>query len=173
MRPAMTHTHPTAQEQAHQGPPERLGSTAPVHGTHGTPGDRHAGHSVAVFERRFWISLALIVPIVLLSPMIQQWLGLGEGLRFPGDQYVAVAFATAVYFYGGWPFLTGLVAEVTRKQPGMITLAAMAITTAYGYSTLVVLGLSGEPPLACASGREPRPRCSRCSCRPRAPDSGA
>jgi Cu2+-exporting ATPase len=99
---------------------------------------------VAQFQRRFWISLALTVPIVLLSPMIQHGLGLGERLRFPGDQYIAFALATAVYFYGGWPFLTGLVGEWKRKQPGMMTLVALAISTAYLYSTLVVLGLSGQ-----------------------------
>src|SRR5260370_381133 len=142
--PAMTHSHHAAHEHPHPSPPERLGSTAPPHGAHGTPGGRHAGHAVAQFERRFWISLALTVPIVLLSPMIQHWLGLGERLRFPGDQYIAFALATAVYFYGGWPFLTGLVGELKHKQPGMMTLVALAITTAYVYSTLVVLGLSGE-----------------------------
>jgi Cu2+-exporting ATPase len=99
---------------------------------------------VAQFQRRFWISLALTVPIVLLSPMIQHGLGLGERLRFPGDQYIAFALATAVYCYGGWPFLTGLVGEWKRKQPGMMTLVALAISTAYLYSTLVVLGLSGQ-----------------------------
>jgi Cu2+-exporting ATPase len=99
---------------------------------------------VAQFQRRFWSSLALTVPIVLLSPMIQHGLGLGERLRFPGDQYIAFALATAVYCYGGWPFLTGLVGEWKRKQPGMMTLVALAISTAYLYSTLVVLGLSGQ-----------------------------
>ena len=140
----MTYSHHPAHEHPHPSPPERLGSTAPPHGAHGTPGGRHAGHAVAQFERRFWISLALTVPIVLLSPMIQHWLGLGERLRFPGDQYIAFALATAVYFNGGWPFLTGLVGELKHKQPGMMTLVALAITTAYVYSTLVVLGLSGE-----------------------------
>ncbi len=140
----MTHSGHTAHEQPHHGSPEQPGATAPSHGTHGTPTGRHAGHSVALFARRFWISLALTVPIVLLSPMIQNWLGLGERLRFPGDQYIVFALASAVYFYGGWPFLTGLVGELKRKQPGMMTLVAMAISTAYVYSTLVVVGLSGQ-----------------------------
>jgi len=99
---------------------------------------------VALFQRRFWISLALTAPIVLLSPMIQHWLGLGERLRFAGDQYVLFALASTVYFYGGWPFLAGLAGEFKRKQPGMMTLVALAISTAYLYSTLVVLGLPGE-----------------------------
>jgi Cu2+-exporting ATPase len=140
----MTHADHAAHEQPHHGLPERSGATAPGHGTHGTPGERHAGHSVAVFQRRFWISLALSVPIVLLSPMIQHGLGLGERLRFRGDQYIVLALASAVYFYGGWPFLAGLVGEIKRKQPGMMTLIAFAITTAYVYSTFVVAGLSGQ-----------------------------
>jgi len=76
--------------------------------------------------------------------MIQHWLGLGERLRFAGDQYVVFALASTVYFYGGWPFLAGLTGEFKRKQPGMMTLVALAISTAYLYSTLVVLGLPGE-----------------------------
>jgi P-type Cu2+ transporter len=140
----MTHSGHAAHEQPHHSPPERSGATAPSHSTHGTPGGRHTGHSVALFARRFWISLALTVPIVLLSPMIQHGLGLGERLRFPGDQYIVFALASAVYFYGGWPFLAGLVGELKRKQPGMMTLVALAISTAYVYSTLVVVGLAGQ-----------------------------
>jgi Cu2+-exporting ATPase len=140
----MTHSGHAAHEPPHHSTPERSGATAPSHGTHGMPGGRHAGHSVALFARRFWISLALTVPIVLLSPMIQHGLGLGERLRFPGDQYIVFALASAVYFYGGWPFLAGLVGELKRKQPGMMTLVALAISTAYVYSTLVVVGLAGQ-----------------------------
>src|SRR4029077_6782995 len=70
-------------------------------------------------------------------------LGLRAVLAFPGDQYVEFVFASAVYFYGGWPCLTGLVDELRRKLPGMMTLVALAITVAYVYSALVVLGLPG------------------------------
>jgi P-type Cu2+ transporter len=79
------------------------------------------------FRRRFWISLGLTIPVLV----------------FAADRYVAFAFASAVYFYGGWPFLTGLVDELRRKLPGMMTLVALAITVAYVYSALVVLGLPG------------------------------
>jgi Cu2+-exporting ATPase len=143
----MTHSGHGTHEQPHHRPPERSGPTVPtrgMHGAHGTPQGRHAGHSMALFERRFWISLALTVPIVLLSPMIQHWLRLDERLRFPGDQFIVFALASAVYFYGGWPFLAGLVSELRRKQPGMMTLVALAISVAYLYSTLVVVGLSGQ-----------------------------
>ena len=99
---------------------------------------------VADFRRRFWISLALTVPVLATSQMVQHFLGLRGVLAFPGDRYVEFAFASAIYFYGGRPFLEGLVAELRQKLPGMMTLVALAITVAYAYSTLVVLGLSGN-----------------------------
>jgi P-type Cu2+ transporter len=98
---------------------------------------------VADFRRRFRVSLLLTLPILLLSPMIQEFLGLEEVIRFPGDLYVLFAFSSAIYFYGGLPFLKGIVEELRLHQPGMMTLIAIAITTAYGYSTLVVFGLPG------------------------------
>jgi Cu2+-exporting ATPase len=98
---------------------------------------------VADFRRRFWISLALTVPVLLLAPMIQAWLGLAEVLAFPGDRYVQLALASAVFFYGGWPFLQGIVREIRRRQPGMMTLIGLAISVAYIYSSLVALGLRG------------------------------
>jgi len=111
------------------------------HGHHG-----HHDHAamVADFRRRFWISLALTVPVLALAPMIQRFLGLREALAFPGDAYLQAALATVVFFYGGWPFLTGLIGELRKRQPGMMTLIALAVTVAWGYSTVVVLGLPGE-----------------------------
>ncbi|GMU23590.1 MAG: copper-translocating P-type ATPase [Phycisphaerae bacterium] len=99
---------------------------------------------VADFRRRFWICLVLTVPVLVLAPMIQQVLGLRERLRFPGDAYVQFAFATVIFFYGGWPFLKGLFDDLRKKQPGMMTLIAVAITVAYVYSSAVVFGLSGK-----------------------------
>ncbi|MFW6193880.1 MAG: heavy metal translocating P-type ATPase, partial [Gemmatimonadota bacterium] len=99
---------------------------------------------VAEFRRRFWISLVLTVPVLLLAPLIQGWLGLEETLAFPGDRLVQLGFATAVYFYGGWPFLRGFADEVRERTPGMMTLIALAITVAYVYSSAVALGLPGE-----------------------------
>ncbi|MGB3562935.1 MAG: heavy metal translocating P-type ATPase [Thermoanaerobaculia bacterium] len=106
----------------------------------------HHGHDqmVADFRRRFWVSLALTGPVLLLAPMIQRVLGLEEVLSFPGDGFVQFAFATAIFFYGGRPFLKGMVGEIRKKQPGMMTLIALAITVAYGYSSLVVFGVPGE-----------------------------
>jgi len=99
---------------------------------------------VDAFRRRFWVSLALTVPVLATSEMLQHLLGLRGGLAFPGEQYVEFAFASAVYFYGGWPFLTGLVDELRKRLPGMMTLVALAITVAYVYSALVVFGLPGS-----------------------------
>ncbi len=105
----------------------------------------HAGHASMVddFRRRFWISLALTIPVLATSEMVQHLLGLRGLLAFPGARYVEFSFASAVYFYGGWPFLTGLVAELRKKLPGMMTLVGLAISVAYLYSAAVVFGLRG------------------------------
>jgi Cu2+-exporting ATPase len=104
----------------------------------------HHAHMVADFKRRFWISLALTPPVVLLSPMIQGWLGVAEAWAFPGDAYIQFAFSSAIFFYGGWPFLKGLFEELGKKQPGMMTLIALAISVAFFYSSAVVFGLAGK-----------------------------
>ncbi len=96
------------------------------------------------FLKRFWISTALSLPIIALSPMIQGLLGLRESLSFPGDVYVSALLSSIVFFYGGWPFLKGLVNELRNKKPGMMTLIGIAITTAYVYSMLVVFAVEGK-----------------------------
>ncbi len=115
-------------------------------GDHGEHGGHRAHHArmVADFRRRFWVSLALTVPILLLAPLIQGWLGLEEALRFPGDRLVQFVLSSAVFLYGGWPFLTGLVDELGDRRPGMMTLVALAIGVAYGYSSAVTFGVPGE-----------------------------
>lgn len=104
---------------------------------------RHDHHAMMIkdFKKRFWISLVLTLPILVLSEMIQQWLG--YTLSFQGDQYVLFGLSTVLFFYGGWPFLKGLADELGEKNPGMMTLIAVAIIVAYGYSTAVVFGLDG------------------------------
>ena len=97
----------------------------------------------ADFRRRFWVSLALTPPVLFLSPPIQHGLELGDALRFHGDGLVLTALSSVIYFYGGWPFLSGLSAELKRRQPGMMTLVAVAISVAYFYSVAVSFGLSG------------------------------
>ncbi len=105
--------------------------------------DRHA-HMVADFKRRFWVSLIITVPVLILSPMIRDFIGLGDLVGFSGDLYVLFILSTVIYIYGGYPFLKGLVNELKASKPGMMTLIAVAITTAYLYSSAVVFGLSGK-----------------------------
>ena len=85
---------------------------------------------VADYRRRFWLVLALTPPILLLSPMIQHWLGIAETLAFPGDRYVIFVLSSIAYIYGGWPFLTGFTSELRKRQPGMMTLISIAISAA-------------------------------------------
>src|SRR5438128_500598 len=124
------HDHP-----AHHHPPPG--------GSSGGDPSAHA-HMVDDFRRRFWVSLALTLPVLATSEMVRHLLGLRGRLVFPGEGYVGFAFASAVYLYGGWPFLTGFVDELRARLPGMMTLVALAITVAYAYSALVVLGLPGN-----------------------------
>lgn len=109
------------------------------HHDHGS----HHKHMAEDFRQRFWISLIVTIPLLVLSTTIQGWLG--YELDFTGRGYVIFALATFLFFYGGWPFLKGLVDELKQKQPGMMTLIALAITVAYLYSSAIVFGLSGKP----------------------------
>ena len=103
--------------------------------------DKHAGHHTPDFLKRFWISLALTVPVLLLSHMIQQWLGFT--IAFNGDKYVLLVLGSIIYFYGGMPVFKGFFGEVKAGAIGMMTLVALAITVAYVYSVAVVFGLPG------------------------------
>lgn len=114
------------------------------HTGHGADTGRHAGHSTADFARRFWVSIALTIPILLLSPTVRSALHL-QALEFTGDKYVLFGLSTVVFFYGGMPFLKGIVRELRARKPGMMTLIAVAITVAYAYSTAVTFGLTGKP----------------------------
>ena len=107
------------------------------------PGSAPARHTDDL-KKRFWASLAATLPVLALSPMVQHFLGFGDSLRFAGDSLVLFVFSSFVYLYGGRPFLQGFLGEIKAKKPGMMTLVAMAITTAYAYSSAVVFGLAGE-----------------------------
>ncbi len=104
----------------------------------------HHQHMVADFRKRFIVSIVLTIPILLLSPLIQGLLRIENVLSFTGDSYVLFALSTIVFFYGGWPFLKGIYNEIKAKQPGMMTLIALAIVVAYVYSSAVVFGLTGK-----------------------------
>ncbi|MFH1388162.1 MAG: copper-translocating P-type ATPase [Patescibacteria group bacterium] len=109
--------------------------------SHGGHHNHHA-HMVSDFKKRFFISIILTLPILALSPMIKNFLDLE--FSFKGDLYVLFILSSIIYFYGGWPFLKGFFEEIKKKSPGMMTLIAVAITTAYVYSSAVIFGLTGK-----------------------------
>lgn len=123
---------------------ENQGSHNDHEGHNGHDHTEHHKHMAEDFKRRFWISLVLSLPIVALAPLVQGWLGLKETLSFTGDGYVQFGLSTIVFLYGGWPFLKGLVNEVSQARPGMMTLIGLAITVAFVYSSAVVFGLQGK-----------------------------
>jgi len=104
----------------------------------------HEGHTIEGFKKRFWISIVFTIPILILSPMVQHFLGIRETISFTGETYLLFALSSFVFFYGGYPFLKGLIDELKIKQPGMMTLIALAISVAYFYSSAVVFGVKGE-----------------------------
>ncbi len=136
------HAHHTAKE------PQNGSERSPHDAGHGgNPPMGHAEHDhhrmmIEDFKRRFWVSMVLTVPILLLSPMIQMWLGFE--LRFTGDWMLLFANSTVVFVYGGWPFLKGAIGEFRTLSFGMMTLIALAIIVAYVFSSAVVFGFPGE-----------------------------
>ncbi|HTI90527.1 MAG TPA: heavy metal translocating P-type ATPase, partial [Puia sp.] len=141
-------------ENQHPTPEKTAGHTSGSHDHHGhmeqgehhgsmahSGGDHHA-MMIADFRKRFYLVLLLTIPILLLSPMIQHWLGLH--IIFPGASFILLALASIVFIYGGWPFLTGWAGEMKARNPGMMTLIGFAITVAYVYSVATVFGLKGK-----------------------------
>ena len=128
------------------------------HQPHGTPGagtaappddehlvhsqGQHAGHSVAMFKNRFWLTLALAVPVVFFSPMFGHLLGY-QAPVFPGSAWIPPVLGTVIFFYGGQPFLKGGLNELKARKPGMMLLIAMAITVAFIASWVTTLGIGG------------------------------
>jgi Cu2+-exporting ATPase len=111
------------------------------HAAHGGPGghDKHAGHSPDMFKNRFWLSLAVTIPVVFTSETVMEWFG--YTLEFPGIDWVAPVLGTLVFLYGGSPFLKGALAEARDRQPGMMLLIGMAITVAFVASWTATLDL--------------------------------
>ena len=101
--------------------------------------DKHAGHSVAMFRDRFWMSLLLTIPVIAYSDMIQMWLGFGLP-TFPGSELIPPILGTAIFIYGGQPFLRGAAQEVRDRRPGMMLLIGMAITVAFAASAATAFG---------------------------------
>src|SRR5262249_34862220 len=112
------------------------------HASH-TAHDKHAGHSVEMFRRKFWRTLLLSVPTVVWAPMIQHWLGYEAWGGPTASRLVPALFGTLVFAYGGWIFVKGAVDELAERRPGMMTLIALAITVAFAWSLAVTFGFPG------------------------------
>src|SRR6202163_1276766 len=107
-----------------------------IHGSH----DRHAGHSVAMFRDKFWLSFALTIPVVVWSTDIQHWLGY-TAPSFSGSKFIPAILGTVIFVYGGLVFIRGAWGELADHKPGMMTLISLAITVAFGTSLAATFGL--------------------------------
>jgi len=134
-----------SHQHHHTTPAKKNSRASPTHHDRNPPmgqeGHDHHAMMIDDFKKRFWISLILTVPILLLSEMIQHWLGFE--IEFPGDKYVLLILSSFIFFYGGRPFLKGLTDELKSKSPGMMTLIGLAITVAYVFSVAVIFGFQG------------------------------
>ncbi len=104
--------------------------------------DNHHKKMLKDFRKRFFVSLIITIPILLLSPLIQEFFNFQ--FSFTGKDYLLFLLSSIVFFYGGIPFLKGSYKELKSKSPGMMTLVAFAIIVSYFYSSAVVFGLSGK-----------------------------
>ena len=95
--------------------------------------DRHAGHSVAMFRDKFWLTLALTIPVVYWSSDVQRWLAY-RAPAFPGSKFIPPILGTIVFIDGGLVFIRGAWGEITERKPGMMTLISLAIIVAFGTS---------------------------------------
>jgi P-type Cu2+ transporter len=102
--------------------------------------DRHAGHSVAMFRDKFWLTFGLTIPVLVWSGDPQHWLGYSAPV-FPGSTLIPAILGTIVFLYGGLVFLRGAKTELTDRQPGMMTLISLAIVVAFVTSWAGTLGL--------------------------------
>ena len=102
--------------------------------------DRHAGHSVAMFRDKFWLSFALTIPVVFWSTDVQHWLGY-TAPSFPGSKFIPAILGTVVFVYGGLVFIRGAWGELADHKPGMMTLISLAIIVAFGTSLAATFGL--------------------------------
>jgi P-type Cu2+ transporter len=102
--------------------------------------DRHAGHSVAMFRDKFWLSFAITIPVVIWSADLQHWLGY-TALSFPGSKLIPPVLGAVIFFYGGLVFIRGAWSELADHKPGMMTLISLAIIVAFGTSVAATFGL--------------------------------
>lgn len=141
------HHHSVALPKKHEHHAAQPPATEHTMGDHSSHGnnhaghDKHAGHTVEGFRQKFWLSLALTIPILLLSDMIQHLLGFH--LDFAGRKWVLFGLSAVLFAYGNQPFMTGAWHELRDRNPGMMTLIALATTVAFAYSVAVTFGLPG------------------------------
>ena len=142
-QPAAGHGPPHAHGRGGQPTPEHAIADGDAHAGHGAH-DKHAGHSVEMFRNKFWLSLALTIPTVIWGHMLPRLTGF-TAPAFPGSQWIAPVFGTAVFLYGGLVFLKGAGRELRDRLPGMMTLISLAIAVAFVFSLAVTLGYAGMP----------------------------
>ncbi len=140
------HDHNHGPATGYQGHDHCHDQAGHAHSQHRQAQSGHAHHdhchNVADFQKRFWVSLALTIPVLLLSEMIQQWLGIS--FRLPFHSYILFALSAAIFVFGGWPFLAGAVSELRSRRPGMMTLIGTAIAVAFVYSSATVFFIRGH-----------------------------
>lgn len=137
----MQHHHGEHKPQPEQKTSAPVLPHEPVNLPMGHAGHDHHAMMIADFRKRFYAVLVLTIPVMLLSEMIQHWLNIQ--ISFAGSKYILLALSSIVFFYGGWPFLKGLVDELKARNPGMMFLIGFAITIAYIYSVAIVFGVQG------------------------------
>lgn len=131
------HHHPSSIDSPNN---NKLSQSSP---SHHTGPNQHTGHNVEMFRNKFWVCLIISIPVLIWDPMIQQWFKY-QSPSFPGSNFIPAIFGTIVFIYGGWVFLQGAYRELANKNPGMMTLIALAINVAFFYSIAVMLGLKGN-----------------------------
>jgi|SRR5688572_26743541 len=103
--------------------------------------DKHAGHTISNFWKRFIVCSIFTIPVLGLSPMVQLWLIFT--FNFPGDKSLLAVLSTFIFIYGGYPFLKRLLDDVKANAIGMMTLIGVAISVAWIYSMAITFGLAG------------------------------
>ena len=124
------------QHDHHQMTESHAGHRPDIHASH----DRHAGHSVAMFRDKFWLSLALTIPVVFWSTDVQHWFGY-TAPTFPSSKLIPPILGTIVFVYGGLVFIRGAHGELADRRPGMMTLISLGIIAAFGTSLAATFGL--------------------------------
>jgi Cu2+-exporting ATPase len=142
----------TAQRTAHEGHialPREGDQHVEVHHGHspgsgheghgGGHGGEHSHHDPAQFRDRFWITLALSVPVIYFNHMFMMLIGYSAP-TFTGSSLISPVLGTVIFLYGGWPFLTGAIQEARSRRPGMMLLIGLAITVAFAASAATEFG---------------------------------